>query len=139
MRFHWALQFQLMVHSHLRVVYILLFQKNPGTTVKKSTLNDNTITTKDFALSVDYYRKVTDNVYLNAGITKSSMKTKTTKATFEGGYVVSPFPTFTTKGKTSGTATLQTFYIGTDSGAATPRGTTSQNAVSATSYRICTA
>jgi hypothetical protein len=42
-------------------------------------------------------------------------------------------------GKTSGTATLQTFYIGTDSGAATTRGTTSQNAVSATSYRICTA
>ncbi|MDC1535974.1 hypothetical protein N8516_02270 [Candidatus Thioglobus sp.] len=42
-------------------------------------------------------------------------------------------------GKTSGTATLQTFYIGTDAGAATDRGTTSQNAVSATSYRICTA
>ena len=42
-------------------------------------------------------------------------------------------------GKTSGTATLQTFYIGTDAGAATTRGTTSQNAVSATSYRICTA
>ena len=42
-------------------------------------------------------------------------------------------------GKTSGTATLQTFYIGTDAGEATDRGTTSQNAVSATSYRICTA
>ena len=42
-------------------------------------------------------------------------------------------------GKTSGTATLQTFYIGTDAGEATTRGTTSQNAVSATSYRICTA
>ena len=42
-------------------------------------------------------------------------------------------------GKTSGTATLQTFYIGTDAGDASIRGTTSQNAVSATSYRICTA
>jgi len=43
-------------------------------------------------------------------------------------------------GKTSDTPpTLQTFYIGTDAGAATTRGTTSQNAVSATSYRICTA
>ena len=42
-------------------------------------------------------------------------------------------------GKTSGTATLQTFYIGTDAGEATDRGTTSQNAVSSTSYRICTA
>lgn len=42
-------------------------------------------------------------------------------------------------GKTSGTATLQTFYIGTDAGEATTRGTASQNAVSATSYRICTA
>jgi hypothetical protein len=42
-------------------------------------------------------------------------------------------------GKTSGTATLQTFFIGTDAGEATTRGTTSQNAVSATSYRICTA
>ena len=42
-------------------------------------------------------------------------------------------------GKTSGTATLQTFYIGTDAGDATDRGTLSQNAVSATSYRICTA
>ena len=42
-------------------------------------------------------------------------------------------------GKTSGTATLQTFYIGTDSGDATDRGTTSQNAVSAHPYRICTA
>ena len=42
-------------------------------------------------------------------------------------------------GKTSGTATLQTFYIGTDAGEATDRGTISQNAVSSTSYRICTA
>ena len=42
-------------------------------------------------------------------------------------------------GKTSGTATLQTFYIGTDAGEATTRGTASQNAVSSTSYRICTA
>ena len=42
-------------------------------------------------------------------------------------------------GKTTGTATLQTFYIGTDAGDATDRGTLSQNAVSATSYRICTA
>ena len=42
-------------------------------------------------------------------------------------------------GKTSGTATLQTFYIGNDAGEATDRGTTSQNAVSSTSYRICTA
>jgi hypothetical protein len=42
-------------------------------------------------------------------------------------------------GKTSGTATLQTFYIGTDAGAATDRGTTSQNAVSAHPYRMCTA
>ena len=42
-------------------------------------------------------------------------------------------------GKTSGTATLQTFFIGTDAGEATTRGTASQNAVSATSYRICTA
>ena len=42
-------------------------------------------------------------------------------------------------GKTSGTATLQTFYIGTDAGEADTRGTASQNAVSSTSYRICTA
>jgi hypothetical protein len=42
-------------------------------------------------------------------------------------------------GKTSGTATLQTFFIGTDAGEATTRGTASQNAVSSTSYRICTA
>ena len=39
-------------------------------------------------------------------------------------------------GKTSGTATLQTFYIGTDSGDAPDRGTSSQNAVSAHPYRI---
>jgi hypothetical protein len=39
----------------------------------------------------------------------------------------------------TGPATLQTFYIGTDAGEATTRGTASQNAVSATSYRICTA
>ena len=42
-------------------------------------------------------------------------------------------------GKTSGTATLQTFYIGTDSGAAPDRGTSSQNTVSAHPYRHCTA
>ena len=42
-------------------------------------------------------------------------------------------------GKTSGTATLQTFYIGNDAGDAPDRGTSSQNAVSSTSYRICTA
>ena len=42
-------------------------------------------------------------------------------------------------GKTSGTATLQTFYIGTDSGAASSRGTTSQNTVNAHPYKWCTA
>jgi hypothetical protein len=41
-------------------------------------------------------------------------------------------------GKTSGTATLQTFYINTDSGDATDRGTLSQNTVSAHPYRMCT-
>ena len=41
-------------------------------------------------------------------------------------------------GKTSGTATLQTFYINTDSGDATTRGTASQNTVSAHPYRMCT-
>ena len=73
---------------------------NLGTNVKKGTLNNNTITNKDYAISVDYYRKINDNIYFNAGITESSMKTKDTKATFEGGYVVTPFPTFTTKGTT---------------------------------------
>jgi hypothetical protein len=73
---------------------------NLGTNVKKGTLNDNTVSNKDYALSVDYYRKINDNIYFNAGITESSMKTKDTKATFEGGYVVTPFPTFTTKGVT---------------------------------------
>ena len=71
---------------------------NLGTNVKKGTLNNNTVTNKDYAISVDYYRKISDNIYFNAGITESSMKTKDTKATFEGGYVVTPFPTFTTKG-----------------------------------------
>jgi hypothetical protein len=42
-------------------------------------------------------------------------------------------------GKTSGTATLQTFYIGTDSGAASSRGTTSQNALADHPYKFCTA
>ena len=42
-------------------------------------------------------------------------------------------------GKTSGTATLQTFYINTDSGDATDRGTLSQNTVSAHPYKYCTA
>ena len=41
-------------------------------------------------------------------------------------------------GKTSGTATLQTFYVNTDSGDATDRGTLSQNTVSAHPYRMCT-
>ena len=58
---------------------------NLGTNVKKGTLNNNTITNKDYAVSVDYYRKISDNIYFNAGITESSMKTKDTKATFEGG------------------------------------------------------
>ena len=42
-------------------------------------------------------------------------------------------------GKTSGTATLQTFYINTDSGDATDRGTLSQNTVSAHPYKYCSA
>ena len=46
---------------------------NLGTNVKKGTLNDNTVTNKDYALSVDYYRKINDNIYFNAGITESSM------------------------------------------------------------------
>ena len=41
-------------------------------------------------------------------------------------------------GKTSGPATLQTFYVNTDSGDATDRGTLSQNTVSAHPYRMCT-
>ena len=73
---------------------------NLGTNVKKGTLNDDTLTTEDYAFSFDYFRKYTDNLYLNAGITKSHMTTKDTKATFVGGYVVTPFPKFTFKGVT---------------------------------------
>ena len=55
---------------------------NLGTNVKKGTLNNNTVTNKDYALSVDYYRKISDNIYFNAGITESSMKTKDTAGYF---------------------------------------------------------
>jgi len=73
---------------------------NLGDTVKTGTLKDDTLITQDFAVSVDYLRKLTDNLYLNAGITQSRMKTKTTSVAFTGGYVWTPFPPFTIKGNT---------------------------------------
>ena len=73
---------------------------NLGDTVKTGTLKDDTLITQDFAVSVDYLRKLTDNLYLNAGITQSRVKTKTTSVAFPGGYVVTSFPPFTIKGNT---------------------------------------
>ena len=47
---------------------------NPGYNEKKVKLTDDTLRTEDFAVSLDYYRKIKDSLYLNAGITHSHKK-----------------------------------------------------------------
>ena len=73
---------------------------NLGKNVKKVKLTNDDLK-KEHAVSLDYYRKVTDNIYLNAGITHSQMKITPISATFVvGGYVVDPSPPTTMKGIT---------------------------------------
>ena len=56
-----------------------------------SLLNDDL--KKEHAVSIDYYRKLKNNLYLNASITHSRVKIKPISATFVvGGYVVDPAP-----------------------------------------------
>ena len=74
---------------------------NPGYNVKKVRLTDDTLRTEDYAVSLDYYRKIKDDWYLNAGISHSHKKGKPISGTFVvGGYVVDPAPPFTIKGIT---------------------------------------
>ena len=74
---------------------------NSGYNEKKVKLTDDTLRTEDFAVSLDYYRKIKDSLYLNAGITHSHKKGTPKSATFVvGGYVVNPAPPFTLKGIT---------------------------------------
>ena len=72
---------------------------NPGKNVKTVKLTDDSLRAEDYAVSLDYYRKVKDNLYLNAGITHSRMKGTPISGTFVvGGYVVDPAPPFILKG-----------------------------------------
>ena len=74
---------------------------NLGYNVKKVKLTDDTLRTEDFAVNLDYYRKIKDSLYLNAGITHSHKKGNPKSATFVvGGYVVNPAPPITLKGIT---------------------------------------
>ena len=74
---------------------------NPGYNVKKVKLTDDTLRTEDYAVSIDYYRKIKDSLYLNAGISHSHKKGNPKSGTFVvGGYVVDPAPPFTLKGIT---------------------------------------
>ena len=74
---------------------------NPGYNVKKVKLTDDTLRTEDFAISLDYYRKIKDSLYLNTGISHSNKKVNPKSATFVvGGYVVNPAPPSTLKGIT---------------------------------------
>ena len=74
---------------------------NLGKNVKTVKLTDDTLRTEDHALSLDYYRKINDNLYLNAGITHSRRKGDPISGTFVvGGYVVNPAPPFKLKGIT---------------------------------------
>ena len=74
---------------------------NPGYNVKKVRLTDDTLRTEDYAISLDYYRKIKDDWYLNAGISHSHKKGNPKSGTFVvGGYVVDPAPPFTIKGIT---------------------------------------
>ena len=69
--------------------------------VKTVKLTDDSLRAEDYAVSLDYYRKVKDNLYLNAGITHSRMKVTPISATFVvGGYVVAPSPPSIMKGIT---------------------------------------
>ena len=74
---------------------------NLGYNVKKVKLTDDTLRTEDFAVSLDYYRKIKDSLYLNTGIIHSNRKVSPKSATFVvGGYVVNPAPPSTLKGIT---------------------------------------
>ena len=73
---------------------------NPGDNIKKVRLTDDDLK-KEHAVSIDYYRKLKNNLYLNASITHSHVKIKPISATFVvGGYVVDPAPPTTIKGFT---------------------------------------
>ena len=73
---------------------------NLGKNVKEVKLTNDDLR-KEHAVSLDYYRKVKKNLYLNAGITHSKMKITPISATFVvGGYVVYPAPPTTMKGIT---------------------------------------
>ena len=74
---------------------------NLGYNVKKVKLTDDTLRTEDFAVNLDYYRKIKDSLYLNTGIIHSNRKVSPKSATFVvGGYVVNPAPPITLKGIT---------------------------------------
>ena len=74
---------------------------NLGKNVKKVRLTDDTLRTENYAISLDYYRKIKDNLYLNTGITHSRRNGNPISGTFVvGGYVVDPAPPFTLKGIT---------------------------------------
>ena len=64
---------------------------NAGTNVKLVTLTDDKFKS-DAHISIDYYRNLTGNLYLNAGISTFSVKTSATQASFVGGYTIASFP-----------------------------------------------
>lgn len=73
---------------------------NPGKNVKAVRLTDDDLK-KDHAISLDYYRKIKDNLHLNAGITHSRMSVTPISATFVvGGHKVDPAPSTDIKGFT---------------------------------------
>ena len=71
---------------------------NLGTNVKNATLTNDDFKF-DYIYSIDYFRKLSDSLYLNAGLSQTSFKTIDTKVTFDvGGYEVDPFPNIEFKG-----------------------------------------
>ena len=73
---------------------------NLGDNIKKVRLTNDDLK-KEHAVSIDYYRKVKNNFYLNASIMHSLVKMSPISGTFVvGGYVVDPAPPTTMKGFT---------------------------------------
>ena len=58
---------------------------NPGTNVKGLVLDDDSLNTI-YSLSIDYYKYLNDNLYLNSGIAFNRHYTVDTSITFDGGY-----------------------------------------------------
>jgi len=73
---------------------------NPGKNVKKAILTDDDLK-KEHSITLDYFRKIKGDLYLNAGLTHSRMKVTPISATFAvGGYKVDPSPSTDIKGFT---------------------------------------